>query len=131
MHDNTHNCDITNILITNSSGGLCFQSDKITKGDPLILTSLLNSLQAICKQIKSEKLHKTTFIFKTMRITIFSSIRNDFIFISKKYEISEKHFLKLYEGFIKEVIRQPNFSENAFIKSKKFNEIIEEIKRDF
>lgn len=119
------------LLITNSSGGLCFQNKPIENNDILIISSLIDSIQTISKKLYPTNLQKTILNFKTKRIIIYSSIKNNFIFIfninedlKKDINISEDEFKIIYKLFIKEIIRDPFYNEDSFIKSKIFlNEI--------
>ncbi|KAF7700515.1 hypothetical protein CDIK_1047 [Cucumispora dikerogammari] len=133
-------------------------SDLSLKSDFLITASLISSLQTISKQIKTHPLQKTTLIFdssantvtrnkaptkllqaektttvtlnnKNIKIIIFSSIRNNFIFITnnQKKDVSEKVFKEIYHLYITEVLRDYGFQEEAFVKSEKFVSLVDAV----
>lgn len=125
------------IIITNSSGGLSFNSSSInsptqgTSNADLIFASTLHSLQVIskntseCTQPETVP-HKTVLHFEESTISIFSSLTFEIIFISKE-EVSTDVFRDVLRLFVEYVNCDPLYNENIPIKKGVFTTKIKEL----
>ena len=119
------------ILISNSQDGLLFHSCLKYTNKEIVLSSIFATVQSISKSLfqrNNSKPFKTFYKFENKHVKIFSTLKNNFIFIDDR-NINDDIFDSVFCLFCETVSLDPFFNENVFIKEGYFLDEIKKIIR--